>query len=211
MGVAANVTCAVVLWDRVVKYLNLGGMKKELHLIWDPMSQFADLQRQLGRLRGGLPTHLVFNEANQQSHASEHVGNQFLYLHIIHAQIALTLNHFAIPTLPTTKSPKDMPKQFLAEAARDTLRAAAQISRLLKQANERMFTESLAVCSAYTSSIIHVWGIFAAKNEKTKTSSEEYLRHNYKYLNHMKRYWVMSYYMISVLRTRRMFVHFSRF
>ena len=202
IGVAAYVTCAVVLWKRVVKCLNLGGIEKDPHLICDSMSQFADLQRQLNRLRNDLPIHLVFNEANLRSQAWERVANHFLYLHIIHAQIALTLNRFAISAFSIATSPKDIPKYFLAEAARDTMRAAAQISRLLKQANEHMPTEPFAGYCAYTSSTIHIWAIFAAKNENIKISLKENLRHNYKYLNHMKRYWGMSHYMTESIKER---------
>ena len=202
IGVAIYITCAVVLWKRVVKYLKLGGIEKDSHLIWDPMSQFADLQRQLGRLRNDLPIHLVFNEANLRSQAWERVANHFLYLHIIHAQIALTLNRFAISAFSIATSPKDIPKYFLAEAARDTMRAAAQISRLLKQANEHMPTEPFAGYCAYTSSTIHIWAIFAAKNENMKTSLKENLQHNYEYLKHMKRYSGMSHYIIESIKER---------
>jgi Fungal specific transcription factor domain/Fungal Zn(2)-Cys(6) binuclear cluster domain len=207
MGVAAYVIRAVVLWKRVVKYLNLGGKDKDPHQIWDSMSQFADLRRQLGRLRDGLPAHLIFNEANLQSHASERVANQFLYLHIIHAQNALFLTRFAIPTSPTARPPKDMPKQFLADAARDTVKAAEQISRLLEQANAHMLTVPFAGYCAYASSTVHVWGMLGSKNENLEISSKENLRHNYKYLNRMKRYWGMFHYMAESIK--ELYRHFA--
>ena len=200
MGVAAYVIRAVVLWKRVVKYLNLGGKDKDPHPIWDPLSQFADLRRQLSRLRDNLPSHILFTEANLQSHASERVANQFLYLHIILAQNALFLTRFAIPTSPHARPPKNMPKQFLADAARDTVKAAETISRLLEQASAHMLTVPFAGYCAYASSTVHVWGMLASKNENLEASSKENLRHNYKYLNRMKRYWGMFHYMAESIK-----------
>lgn len=207
MGVAAYVIRAVVLWKRVVKYLNLGGKDKDPHPIWDPLSQFADLRRQLTRLRDNLPAHLQYNEANLQSHASERVANQFLYLHVIHAQNALFLTRFAIPTSPQARPPKDMPQQFLADAARETVKAAESISRLLEQASSHMLTVPFAGYCAYASSTVHVWGMLASKNENLEASSKENLRLNYKYLNRMKRYWGMFHYMAESIK--ELYRHFA--
>ena len=207
MGVAAYVIRAVVLWKRVVKYLNLGGKDKDPHPIWDPLSQFADLRRQLNRLRDNLPPHLLFNDANLQSHASERVANQFLYLHIIHAQNALFLTRFAIPTSPTARPPKEMPKQFLADAARETVKAAEQISRLLEHASAHMLTVPFAGYCAYASSTVHVWGMLASQTPALESSSKENLRHNYKYLNRMKRHWGMFHYMAESIK--ELYRHFA--
>jgi hypothetical protein len=207
MGVAAYIIRAVVLWKRIVKYLNLGGKDKDPHPIWDPLSQFADLRRQLTRLRDNLPPHLQYSEANLHSHASERVANQFLYLHIIHAQNALFLTRFAIPTSPQARPPKDMPKQFLADAARETVKAAESISRLLEQGSAHMLTVPFAGYCAYASSTVHVWGMLASKNENLEASSKENLRHNYKYLNRMKRYWGVFHYMAESIK--ELYRHFA--
>jgi Fungal specific transcription factor domain/Fungal Zn(2)-Cys(6) binuclear cluster domain len=194
MGVAAYVIRAVVLWKRIVKYLNLGGKEKDPHPIWDNLSQFADLRRQTNRLKDTLPPLLVYNAENLQNHSAERVANQFLYLHIIISQCTLFLNRFAIPTSPVARPPKDMPKQFLTEAGHSVVEASNQISNIIEEAAGHMLTVPFAGYCAYSASTVQVWGIFS-KNPALEASSKENLRHNYKYLNRMKKYWGMFHYM----------------
>lgn len=194
MGIAAYVIRAVVLWGRIVKYLNLGGMEKDPHPIWDPRSGFADLRRQLDAFQESIPEFLVYNAENLANQAAEHVANQFIYLHIISAQNMLFLNRFAIPVSPGARPPKDMPKEFLSTAGREVVEAANQISRLIENAAGHMLTVPFAGYCAYAASTVQVWGIFS-KNPQLEASSKESLRHNYKYLNKMKKYWGMFHYL----------------
>ena len=194
MGIAAYVIRAVVLWGRIVKYLNLGGKEKDPHPIWDPKSGFADLRRQLDTFQESIPEFLVYNAENLANQAAEHVANQFIYLHIISAQNLLFLNRFAIPVSPGARPPKDMPKQFLSDAGREVVEAANQISTLIENAAGHMLTVPFAGYCAYAASTVQVWGIFS-KNPLLEASSKENLRHNYKYLNKMKKYWGMFHYL----------------
>lgn len=194
MGIAAYVIRAVVLWGRIVKYLNLGGKEKDPHPIWDPKSGFADLRRQLDTFQESIPGFLVYNAENLANQAAEHVANQFIYLHIIMAQNLLFLNRFAIPVSPGARPPKDMPKQFLSDAGREVVEAANRISTLIENAAGHMLTVPFAGYCAYAASTVQVWGIFS-KNPQLEASSKENLRHNYKYLNKMKKYWGMFHYL----------------
>jgi hypothetical protein len=194
MGIAAYVIRAVVLWGRIVKYLNLGGKEKDPHPIWDPKSGFADLRRKLDTLQESIPGFLVYNPENLANQAAEHVANQFIYLHIIMAQNLLFLNRFAIPVSPGARPPKDMPKQFLSDAGREVVDAANRISTLIENAAGHMLTVPFAGYCAYAASTVQVWGIFS-KNPQLEASSKENLRHNYKYLNKMKKYWGMFHYL----------------
>jgi hypothetical protein len=210
MGIAAYVIRAVVLWGRIVKYLNLGGKEKDPHPIWDPKSGFADLRRQLDAFQESIPEFLVYNAENLANQAAEHVANQFIYLHIISAQNLLFLNRFAIPVSPGARPPKDMPKQFLMDAGREVVEAANQISTLIENAAGHMLTVPFAGYCAYAASTVQVWGIFS-KNPLLEASSKENLRHNYKYLNKMKKYWGMFHYLAeSVKDIYRHFADASR-
>jgi len=206
MGIAAYVIRAVVLWGRIVKYLNLGGKEKDPHPIWDPKSGFADLRRQLDTFQESIPEFLVYNAENLANQAAEHVANQFIYLHIISAQNLLFLNRFAIPVSPGARPPKDMPKQFLSDAGREVVEAANRISTLIENAAGHMLTVPFAGYCAYVASTVHVWGIFS-KNPQLEASSKENLRHNYKYLNKMKKYWGMFHYLAESVKN--IYRHFA--
>ena len=201
MGVGAYIVKAVVIWKRVVKYLNLGGRDKDSHPIWDPLSQFAGLQRQISQLKLSLPPSLVYNPENLQTHVTDRLANQFIFLHIIIAQVSLFLHRFAIPTAPNTHRPypSNTPKSFLATAATTVLDAASQISKLVADSTGHTLTAPFAGYCAYASATVHVWGIFS-KNVMLENTSRENLRHNYKYLNRMKRYWGMFHYMAESIK-----------
>jgi hypothetical protein len=211
MGVAAYVVRGVVLWKRIVKYLNLGGKDKDPHPIWDPMSEFANLARQITTLRSNLPPELTYSTDNLAAHASERLANQFLLLHIMLAQSALFLHRFAIPTYPSSRPhhapllANGMPKTFLTSSAQKVIDSASHISTLIAESAGHTLTVPFAGYCAYASATVHVWGIFS-RLPSLETSSKENLRHNYKYLTRMKRYWGMFHYMAeSVKDTYRAF------
>ncbi|KAL9114911.1 MAG: hypothetical protein Q9227_001154 [Pyrenula ochraceoflavens] len=210
MGVAAYVIRAVVLWGRIVKYLNLGGKEKDPYPLWSPDSQFALLRKQVEDFQQSLPPLLHYNSENLQNHASERVANQFIYMHIIVQQNILFLNRFAIPVSPGARPPKDMPKQFLSDAGRVAVEAANKASKLIDEAAPYQLTVPFAGYCSYAAATVHVWGIFS-KNPQLEESSKENLRYCYKYLNKMKKYWGMFHYMAeSVKQIYRHFADASR-
>ena len=218
MGVAAYVIRGVVLWKRIVKYLNLGGKEKDPHSIWDPLSEFTALARQITALKQSLPSDLVYTSANLATHASSRLGNQFLLLHIMLAQCSLFLHRFAIPTHPTSRPhhtpllASGMPKTFLTQSAQTVVDAAGQISSIIAASAGHTLTVPFAGYCAYASATVHVWGIFS-RLPSLETTSKENLRHNYRYLTRMKRYWGMFHYMAeSVKDTYRAFADsFARY
>ncbi len=202
MGVSAYIVRGVVLWKRIVKYLNLGGKDKDPHPIWDTLSQFATLQRQITQLKSSLPAELTYTPDNLATHASERLANQFLFLHIVLAQTSLFLHRFAIPTVPSTSrrphhhayTAAGMPRSFLSNSANTVIESAALISKIIADSAGHTLTVPFAGYCAYAAATVHVWGIFS-KNAALESASKENLRHNYKYLTRMKRYWGMFHYM----------------
>lgn len=200
MGVSAYIVRGVVLWKRIVKYLNLGGKDKDPHPIWDTLSQFATLQRQITQLKSSLPDDLTYTPENLAAHASERLANQFLFLHIVLAQTSLFLHRFAIPTVPSRRphhqayTAAGMPKTFLSNSANTVIESGSLISKIIADSAGHTLTVPFAGYCAYAAATVHVWGIFS-KNPGLEAASKENLRHNYKYLTRMKRYWGMFHYM----------------
>ena len=215
MGVAAYVIRAVVLWKRIVKYLNLGGKEKDPHPIWDSLSQFSALQRTITALKASLPSTLTYTTDNLATHTSERLANQFLFLHIVLAQASLFLHRFAIPTYPSSRPhhhsflAAGMPKSFLTTSAQTVIDSAATIAQLIDASTGHTLTVPFAGYCAYASATVHVWGIFS-RSPSLEAASKENLRHNYKYLTRMKRHWGMFHYMAeSVKDTYRAFADAS--
>ncbi|EED20053.1 C6 transcription factor, putative [Talaromyces stipitatus ATCC 10500] len=201
MGVSAYIIRAIVIWGHIVDYLNLGGKKKEPVPLWDPASGYTRLKQEIDNFALSLPSSLVFNSDNLQVHAAEKIANQFIFLHIIIHQNILFLNQFAIPLAPGGRPPKGMPKSFLSDAGRAAVEAAHHISMLIDQASGYSLTVPFAGYCAYSASTVHIWGIFS-KNAQLEARSKENLRHTYRYLNKMKRYWGMFHYMVESAKDR---------
>ena len=201
MGVSAYIIKAVVIWGRIVDYLNLGGKRKDPHPLWSPESGYTKLKRQIEEFSASLPGFLSFTYENLQIHAAERIANQFLFLHIIVHQNMLFLNQFAIPLSPGGRPPRDMPKVFLSNAGRAAVEAAHHISLLFDRASAYPLTVPFAGYCAYSASTVHIWGIFS-KNAQLEAQSKENLRHTYRYLNKMKKYWGMFHYMVESAKDR---------
>ncbi|MCJ1478259.1 hypothetical protein MMC13_006936 [Lambiella insularis] len=199
MGVAAYLIRIIALWGRVIKYNNLGGSQNDPHPLWDERSQFAALKAQTNQFRKSLPESLHFSIDNLQAHAAEKLANQFLFLHVSYNQVVLFLHKFAIPASPEGRIPKDMPHDFVDDAAKTALEAASQISSLLNETSDYLVAAPFAGYCAFVSSTVHVWGIFS-KNPQLEASSKRNLAHNVKYLGKMKKYWGMFHYMIENLK-----------
>ena len=199
MGVAAYMIRVIVLWGRVIKYLNMGGKEKDKYPIWDPKSQYAELKRQANDFKESLPGDLRDSPENLKNHAAERLGNQFLFMHIASNQVVLFLHRFAIPTAPGARNPKELPTKFLAEAVPAVLDAASQISILVNDALEYHAVAPFLGYCAFMSSTIHVWGIFS-KNKSIEASCKRHLASNVKYLGKMKKHWGMFHFMAENLK-----------
>ncbi|KAL4871508.1 hypothetical protein BDV12DRAFT_183635 [Aspergillus spectabilis] len=201
MGVLAYIIRAVVIWGRIVDYLNLGGKRRDNHPLWSPESGYSRLRKQIEDFSASLPSHLHFTYENLQVHAADRVANQFLFLHIIIHQNTLFLNQFAIPLSPGGRPPRDMPRTFLSNAGRAAVEAAHHISMLINHAAPYPLTVPFAGYCAYSASTVHIWGIFS-KNTQLEARSKENLRYTYRYLNKMKKYWGMFHYMVESAKDR---------
>ena len=201
MGVSAYIIRAIVIWGRIVDYLNLGGKRKDAHPLWHPESGYTQLKRQIEEFSASLPASFTFTYENLQIHAAEKIANQFIFLHIIIHQNMLFLNQFAIPLSPGGRPPRDMPKSFLSNAGRAAVEAAHHISVLFDRASAYPLTVPFAGYCAYSASTVHIWGIFS-KNVQLEARSKENLRHTYRYLNKMKKYWGMFHYMVESAKDR---------
>lgn len=201
MGVSAYIIRAIVIWGRIVDYLNLGGKRKDTKPLWHPESGYTALKRQIEEFSTSLPSILTFTYENLQIHAAEKIANQFVFLHIIIHQNMLFLNQFAIPLSPGGRPPRDMPKPFLSNAGRAAVEAAHHISVLFDRASAYPLTVPFAGYCAYSASTVHIWGIFS-KNVQLEARSKENLRHTYRYLNKMKKYWGMFHYMVESAKDR---------
>ena len=199
MGVAAYMIRVIVLWGRVIKYLNMGGKEKDKYPIWDPKSQYAELRRQANDFKESLPADLQDSRENLRNHAAERLGNQFLFMHIAWNQVVLFLHRFAIPTAPGARNPKELPTKFLAEAVPAVLDAASQISILINDALENHAVAPFLGYCAFMSSTIHVWGIFS-KKKSIEASCKRHLASNVKYLGKMKKHWGMFHFMAENLK-----------
>lgn len=199
MGVGAYIVRAIVLWGRVIKYLNMGGKERDKYPIWDTKSQYAELRRQASDFKTSLPVELRNTRDNLRNHAAERLGNQFLFMHIASYQVVLFLHRFAIPTAPGGRNPKEMPKSFLTEAAPVALDAASQISILINDAIEHHAVAPFLGYCAFMSSTIHVWGVFS-KNKSIEESCKKDLANNVKYISKMKKHWGMFHFMAENLK-----------
>ena len=199
MGVASYSIRVIALWGRVIRYFNLGGKQADPHPLWHPDSQYADLKKQAEEFKSSLPEPLLYTPSNLQTHATEKLANQFLFMHVSYNQVVLFLHKFAVPTTPGGRIPKDMPKDFVNEATQTALEAAAQISVLINEATEHSVYAPFVGYCAFVSSTVHVFGIFS-KNPQFEASSKRYLAYNVKFLSKMKMYWGMFHYMAGSLK-----------
>ncbi|KAI5370695.1 hypothetical protein Slin14017_G015740 [Septoria linicola] len=200
MGVAAYLVRLVSIWGRLIAYLNLGGRERDQHPMWHEQSKFQGIRRATEEWKEALPETLQFSTENLQSHASEKIANQFLFLHIVYHQILLFMNSFALPTAGSLPNlPKDMPEDFATNATRTALEAANQISTLIHEASDHLVVAPFAGYCAFFSSTVHIQGAFS-KNAALEASSKQNLAWNVKYLTKMKKYWGMFHFVTENLR-----------
>lgn len=200
MGVAAYLIRLVSIWGRLINYLNQGGQERDEHQMWSEGSNFQSIKKAVEGWKDSLPPSLLYSTENLQNHASEKIANQFIFLHIVHNQILLFMNRFALPNPGSRPQvPKDMPEDFIAEASRTALEAANQISALIHEANDHLVVAPFAGYCAFFSSTVHIHGVFS-KNAALEASSKQNLAWNVKYLTKMKKYWGMFHFVTENLR-----------
>ncbi|KAL9045434.1 MAG: hypothetical protein Q9214_001515, partial [Letrouitia sp. 1 TL-2023] len=199
MGAASHMVRGIALWGHVIRYFNLGGREKDPYEMWQKNSGFAELTLRLEKLKKSLTPDLLYTPENLAQHAADKIANQFLLMHVIHHQIALFLHRYAIPTFTTARLPSDAPKDFVAEATKIAIDSANRMSDLFAQGCNHKLNAPFAGYCAFTSSTIHIWGIFS-KNPAFEAVAKENLDRNMKYLIRMKRYWGMFHFLTENLQ-----------
>lgn len=197
MGVAAHMVRSIALWGRIINYLNLGGKDEDPNPMWHPESVYADLIRQTEAFNTTLPRNLKYSPENLQTHETEGLANQFLFLHISIQQNVLFMNRFAVPGQHGNRD--DVPKDFITKAGAKAFEAANRISDLLRDGESYFVTAPFAGYCAFLSSTVHIFGVFS-NNTVMEAASKRNLTINVKYLAKMKRYWGMFHFMSENLK-----------
>ncbi|KAK6434560.1 hypothetical protein LTR95_009259 [Oleoguttula sp. CCFEE 5521] len=200
MGVAAYTIRLVAIWGDLISYMNFGGKQREALPMWSEDSTYQKLKRATAAIMESLPSFLEYTEENLATYVSDRLANQFIFMHIIHNQIVLFVNRFALST-PGTRAglPKDMPESFIAESAQAAQNAANTISALVKEGQDHMVVAPFAGYAAFLSSTVHINGAFS-RDPALQASSKQNLAWNVKYLTMMKNYWGMFHFMTENLR-----------
>ncbi|KAL8938052.1 MAG: hypothetical protein Q9216_004104 [Gyalolechia sp. 2 TL-2023] len=199
MGVASYTVRIIVLWGRVIRYLNLGGKEIDKYELWHPQSHFAELNKQVGNFKASLPAGLQYNPDNLATHAADKLANQFLLLHISYYQVVLFLHRYAIPTYPGAVVATEVPKDFLSASAQAAIEAADRISEIISHAVEHTLHAPFAGYCAFTSSTVHIWSRFS-NQPRLQASAEQKLKINIEYIKRMEKPWGMFHFMADNLR-----------
>jgi hypothetical protein len=199
MGTSAYYIRLVAIWGKLVGYWNLGGREKEKYPMWSTNSEFHSLREAIRSFHSSLPDGMKWTPENLQNHASEKTANQFVFLHLVYYQLMLFMNRFALPYSGFSRPPKDMPLQFLTEAQRSAIKAANQVSLLIKEAIDHNVTAPFAGYCAFYSSTVHIPGVFS-KNPSVEKVAKQNLAYNVKYLSKMKKYWGMFHFVAENLK-----------
>jgi hypothetical protein len=200
MGVAAYIVRLVAIWGRVIRYMNLGGRERDKEPLWSPNSEFHGIKEAVRDWQSGLPTWLSWSQDNLDTHASDKIANQFIFMHLICNQIICFTNRFALPS-PGSRSAsvRDTPQSFITESGRAALDAANQISVLINEAMDHRVIAPFAGYCAFFSSTVHIYGVFS-KNPALEASSKQNLATNIKYLTRMKKHWGMFHFVTENLK-----------
>ena len=199
MGTSACVIRLISMWGRIVRYWNFGGREQEKYPMWSTLSEFHNLKESLRNYQATLPEALRYNRDNLETHASEKIANQFVFMHIIYHQLNLFMHRFALPFSGYGRPSKEMPPQFHTESARTALEAANQVSALINEAIDYSVTAPFAGYCAFYSSTVHIHGIFS-KNPKLEAKAKQNLAINVRYLTKMKKYWGMFHFVAENLK-----------
>lgn len=199
MGVPSYIVRIIVLWGRVIRYLNLGGKEIDRYELWHPKSHFGELVRQVGDFKASLPAELQYSPDNLATQAAEKIANQFLLLHISYYQVVLFLHRYAIPTNPGVLVATEVPKDFLSASAQAAIEAADQISELLSHSVEHSLYAPFAGYCAFTSSTVHIWSRFS-NQPRLQAPAEQKLKINIDYIKRMEKSWGMFHFMADNLR-----------
>ncbi|CAM1502925.1 Fc.00g077010.m01.CDS01 [Cosmosporella sp. VM-42] len=202
MGVAAYMIRSIALWGRIITYLYQGGKERDPEPIWSDDSEFATLMSHAEALQSTLPASLKYTPDNIDVHRTESTASQFLFLHIAIQQNILFLNRAAMPA-SNTHAHQQAPQEFFSESSTRMFAAANRISEFLREAEGSGYVVSapFAGYCTFCSTTVHILGI-GSRNEAMKRTAGSNLATNLKFLQKMRKYWGMFFYMVENVRTQ---------
>lgn len=146
-----------------------------------------------------MPKCLEFSEENLSVHASQHVANQYLYVHIAYQQCILFLNRNAMPAPSKPPRPSEAPKQFVEGARAKAIAAAGSISSFVAKARQHNVVAPFAGFCAYTASAMQIHCAFS-KDKELQERAKHDLAININYLTYMKAFWGNFHFMTDNLK-----------
>ncbi len=188
MGVAAYTIRSLSVWGRIVIHLFQSGGEPDVHPVWDPKARFVELEKEAQDFVSNLPDYMKYTPENLHIHETEGLANQFLFLHLVSQQSILFLNHIGAHAGPTGRTPKDVPRDFVAKSKAKAFEAGRRISELLKDAESHPVNAPFAGYCAFWSSSVQIPAVFS-KNATIEAAAKKNLATNVRYLSKMKRYW----------------------
>jgi hypothetical protein len=188
MGVAAHMIRSIALWGRIIVYLLQGGKEIDGRPTWHPEAPFASLSEQADTFPASLSDTLKYTKENLDTHESENLANQFLFLHLTAQCNIVFLNHIAVREHLGGRAPKDVSRDFVGTTAAKAMEAAQKISEILRSGESYSVTAPFAGYCAFLSSTVQMPAVFSSNNEKA-TDAKRNLATNVRYLAKMKKYW----------------------
>jgi hypothetical protein len=188
MGAAAYMIRAIALWGRVIIYLFQGGRELDGLPLWDSGAKYVELDKQAENFASDLPDTMKYTQENLNTHDTDGLSNQFLFLHIASQQSKLFLNHIAVHGHPGGRPPSDTPRDFVARTTAKAFEAATRISEILRDAEKHLVTAPFAGYCAFMSSVVQMTAVFS-NNPAIESLAKKNLATNVRYLGNMKRYW----------------------
>lgn len=192
MGVAAYMIKSIALWGRIIMYHFQGGRERDMYQMWEQESDFSELRQQSEEFVATLPESLKFSQDNLNAHNSEHIANQFLFLHISAQQNILLLNHNATQPLASrlfrSQTRPESPRDFLLKCSQVAFEAAKRVSEVLLAAEDYPLTAPFAGYCAFLSSSVQMTAAFS-KDATVSSTAKRNLAINVRFLTKMKRYW----------------------
>lgn len=153
-----------------------------------------------------LPERLRYTSENAQSHATEHLFGQFIFVHVAFHQVRLFLQKSAIPVAPTEIP--EMPREFAQSASEITLKSATEIAKILEDVEERgavVVAPFLGYC-AFSAALIHLVRMFSTRNT-VQMEAKRYMEVCLRFLLQIRQYWGLFCYITDNLK--RLYRKFS--
>lgn len=199
MGVAAYMIKAISLHGRITLYLFQGGRERDPHPTWHQDSHFAALEREAESFSMRLPASLQYSTENLNTHETDGLANQFLFLHVCLQRNIMSLNHYAVQSVIGGLPPNNTPADFVGKTTTRAFDAGKQISQIVLDSESHTVTAPFAGHCAVISSVVQMAAAFS-KNPAVEQLAKRNLATNVRFIAKMKRFWGTFHYLSENLR-----------